>query len=304
MARVAFFGAGLIGEPMAARLLGAGHRLSVVVHRNRAPVERLVAAGAVEASSGAAAVRATDAAILVLPTVRQVEDILFGPSGCADGMAPGYLVIDMGTGFPPDTIRIAQRLEEKGARFVDAPVTGGRGGARNGTLTIMVGGAPDAVAAAQPFFEAMGTHVYHFGPAGAGHTAKLIKSLITIACHGALAEAFTLAAAAHLDVSMVFAMLSTVGSLRPLLDSVLPKVLAGEFERVDSRLETVFKDIKQAAALGRELGVPLLVANGAAELVQLTRALGFGHLDSTALIRGLETIVGVEVRTVGRGADA
>jgi 2-hydroxy-3-oxopropionate reductase len=297
MARVAFFGAGLIGEPMAARLLAAGHAVTVVAHRNRAPIERLVAAGAVESSSPTAAVRESDMVILVLPTAREIEEVVFGPSGFADHLPPGCLVIDMGTGFPPDTTRMAARLKEKGGRFLDAPVTGGREGARRGTLTIMVGGERDALDRARPVFEAMGTHVYHFGPAGAGHTAKLIKSMITIGCYGTVVEAFVLAGAARLDVSMLFDMLSTVGSLNPLLKSIIPKILAGDFDRVDSRVDTVFKDIKQATALGRELAVPLPVANSVAELVQLVRALGFGHLDSAALIRGLETVTGVEIRS-------
>ncbi len=300
MARVAFFGVGLMGEPMAGHLLQAGHSVKVVGHRNREPVERLVAAGAAEAASPAEAARHTDVAIMMLPTAREVEAVLFGRQGLAgemaDGLPAGYTVIDMGTSFPPDTRRIAARVIHMGGRFLDAPVTGGPSGARNGTLTIMVGGEQETLEAVRPLFEAMGQHIYHFGDVGTGHTAKLIQNMIGIISSAAIAEGFVLATAAKLDVEKFFRMLSSSTSNSPALQYVVPKVFAREFDKVGFRLDMAHKDIRQATALAREMTVPLPVANGATELLQLARALGFGNQDSTAVIRGLETILGIEVR--------
>ena len=300
MARVAFFGVGLMGEPMAGHLLRAGHSVKVVGHRNREPVERLVAAGAAEAASPAEAARHTDVAIMMLPTAREVEAVLFGLQGLAgemtDGLPAGYTVIDMGTSFPPDTRRIAARVIAMGGRFLDAPVTGGPSGARNGTLTIMVGGEPDTLEAIRPLLQAMGQHIYHFGDVGAGHTAKLIQNMIGIISSAAIAEGFVLATAAKLDVEKFFRMLLSSTSNSPALQYVVPKVFARDFDKVGFRLDMAHKDIRQATALAREMTVPLPVANGATELLQLARALGFGHQDSTAVIRGLETILGIEVR--------
>ena len=150
MTRVAFFGVGLMGEPMAAHLLDAGHGVAVVAHRSRAGVERLVGKGAVEGSTALEAVERTEIAIMMLPTADEVEEVLFGAGGAARAMAPGYTVIDMGTSFPPQTRRLAARVAERGGRFLDAPVTGGTKGARDGTLTIMVGGDAETFERVKP----------------------------------------------------------------------------------------------------------------------------------------------------------
>jgi len=296
MARIAFFGAGLIGEPMAHRLIGAGHHVVVVAHRNRGPIERLVRAGAVEARTPAAAAKATDVAILMLPTARDVDAVLFDPEGVGEGMDRGYAVVDMGTSFPPDTRRIAARVADRGGRFLDAPVTGGPGGARAGTLTLMVGGDVATLDDVRPVFAAMASHVYHFGDVGTGHTAKLVQNMISIVSAAAIAEGFALAAAAHLDVGKLYEMLSSLPAASPALQSIVPRVFAREFAPVNVRLNIIYKDIRQATALAREMTVPLPTANGATELLQLARAFGFGDLDATAVVRGLETLVGVEVR--------
>jgi 3-hydroxyisobutyrate dehydrogenase-like beta-hydroxyacid dehydrogenase len=296
MAKVAFFGAGLMGEHMAGHLLDAGHGVVVVAHRNREPIERLVAHGATEAASPAEAARRTDVAITVLPTSRDVEEILFGRSGLAGATTPEYAVIDMGTGYPPDTRRIAAQFIGKGGRFIDAPVTGGPSGAKAGTLTIMVGGNQETLDAVRPLLEAMGRHVHHFGEVGAGHTAKLVQNMIAIIASAGIAEGLALAAAARLDVGKFFTMLSSSTANSPALQHVVPKVFKRAFDDVGFRLDMAHKDIKLATALAREMTVPLPVANGATELLQLARALGFGHLDSSAVIRGLETILGIEVR--------
>ena len=243
----------------------------------------------------------TEAAIMMLPTANEVEAVIFGPHGLAERMSPGYTVVDMSTSYPPDTRRIAARFIEMGGRFLDAPVTGGPSGAKNKTLTIMVGGDPTTLASARPLLEAMGQHLHHFGPVGAGHTAKLIQNMIGIIASAGIAEGFVLAAAAGLDVQQFFQMLTTSTANSPALQHVVPKVFAREFDKIGFRLDMAYKDIKQATALAREMTVPLPVANGATELMQLARAQGFGHLDSTAVIRGLEAILGIEVRPRSAG---
>ncbi|MGH2404925.1 MAG: NAD(P)-dependent oxidoreductase [bacterium] len=296
MAKIAFFGTGLMGEHMAGHLLGAGHSVVLVAHRNREPIERLLGRGATEAATPADAARQTDIAITMLPTAREVEDVLFGRRGLAGEMAPGYTVLDMGTSYPPDTRRIAANFIGMGGRFLDAPVTGGPSGAKAATLTIMVGGEEETLEAVRPVFEAMGRHIYHFGDVGTGHTAKLIQNMIAIIASAGIAEGLALATAAGLDVEKFFTMLSSSTANSPALQYVAAKVFKRAFDEVGFRLDMAYKDIKQATALAREMTVPLPVANGATELMQLARALGFGHQDSSALIRGLETILGIEVR--------
>jgi 2-hydroxy-3-oxopropionate reductase len=301
MAKVAFFGLGLMGEPMAGHLLAGGHEVVVVPHRRRDPIDRLVARGAREAATPQAAAAQTEVAITVLPTAAEVEETIFGPSGLAAAMRPGYTVVDMGTSYPPDTRRIGARVEAAGGRMVDAPITGGPSGARAATLTIMVGGELAAVEAVRPLLALMGKTIVYFGGLGAGHTAKLVQNLIGIVTSAAICEGFALAARAGLDLSALFQMLSASTSNSPQLQHVVSKVFARDFDQVGFRLDLSFKDIKQATALGRELGVPLLASNGAVEMMQLARAAGYGHQDTTAMVRGLERVLGLEIRGSAAG---
>jgi len=296
MARVAFFGVGLMGEPMAEHLLAAGHGVVAVAHRSRAGVDRLVRKGAAEGSTASDAVERTEIAIMMLPTADDVEEVLFGAGGAARAMAPGYTVIDMGTSFPPRTRQVAARVAERGGRFLDAPVTGGTKGARDGTLTIMVGGDPATLESVRPLLAAMGSQIYHFGDVGAGHTAKLVQNMIGIVSAAAIAEGFALAAAAGLECDRLFQMLSASTSASPLLRGMVPKIFARAFDQVNFRLDMAYKDLRQATQLGREMTVPLPAANGAAELMQIARALGFGAQDSAAVVRGLETLLRIEIR--------
>ncbi|HLY24596.1 MAG TPA: NAD(P)-dependent oxidoreductase [bacterium] len=295
MAKIAFFGVGLMGEPMVNHLLGAGHQVVVVPHRSRASIERVIARGATEAKSAAEAIRGAQITITVLPTADDVEATVFAGPGTSL-IGAGQTLIDMGTSFPPQTRRLAARVTAAGGRFLDAPVTGGPKGAQDGTLTIMVGGEASTLADVRPVLEAMSAHIYHFGPVGAGHTAKLIQNMIGIITSAGIAEGFAFASAAGLDVEQFFQMLASSTSNSPALQGMVPKVFAGEFERVNFRLDLAYKDIRQATALAREMTVPLPVANGAVELMQLARAFGYGSQDSTAMIRGLESILRVEVR--------
>jgi 2-hydroxy-3-oxopropionate reductase len=299
MARVAFFGVGLMGEPMAGHLLAAGHSVVVVAHRTRAGVERLVAKGAAEATSAEEAITRTDVAIMVLPTADEVEAVLFGSGRTEPAIGRGYTVIDMGTSFPAQTRRLAARVIERGGRYLDAPVTGGPKGAQDGTLTIMVGGDPSTLESVRPLLAAMGSSIYHFGDIGAGHTAKLVQNMIGIVSAAAIAEGFALAGAAGLDHEKLFQMLSSSTSASPALKAMVPKVFARAFDQVGFRLDLAYKDLRQATQLAREMTVPLPTANGAAELLQLARALGFGSQDSTAVVRGLETLLKIEI-TGGR----
>lgn len=295
MAEIAFFGVGIMGEPMVNRLLAAGHEVAVVAHRARAPIDRVVAKGAVEAANAAEAIRRSKIVITMLPVADDVEATIFG-KGSAPAIGAGQTVIDMGTSFPPQTRRLAARVIEAGGRFLDAPVTGGPKGAQDGTLTILVGGEAATLVDVRPVLEAMGSRIYHFGAVGAGHTAKLIQNMIGIITSAGIAEGFAFAAAAGLDVEQFFQMLASSTSNSPALQGMVPKVFAGEFERVNFRLDLAYKDIRQATALAREMTVPLPVANGATELMQLARAFGYGSQDSTAMIRGLEAVLRVQVR--------
>lgn len=290
--KVAMLGLGLMGEPMAAHLLAAGHDVVVVAHRSRAAIDRLLAKGAREAANAGEAAATTELALMLLPTSNEVEAVLFGKAGIASGMAPGYLAVDMGTCYPLDTQRLAQRFEEARGRFIDAPVTGGVEGARAGTLSVMGGGDPAILDGIRPLLAAFSSHVYHFGEIGKGHAAKLIQNMIGWIEVAGVAEGVAFAKASGLDLETFFKMLSNSHSNSPIVQWMVPKIFAGAFDDVEFRLDLAHKDIRQAATLAREttrLAMP--VANAATELFQLARALGFGDQDSTAVVRGLEAML-------------
>lgn len=297
MKDVAFFGAGLMGEPIAEHLLDAGYGVTVVCHRNREPIERLLARGAVEAESAGMAASRTDLALLVLPTSGDVETLVFREDGIATGMPANYLIVDMGTCYPADTRRLAARIDAAGGRFIDAPVTGGIEGARAGSLTLMAGGDPDILDSIRPVLETFCNEIYHFGGLGAGHAAKLIQNMIGWIEVAGIAEGMALAKSMNFDMDMFFRMLSSSHSNSPIIQWMVPKILSGAFHDVEFRLDLAFKDIRQAANLGREeTSLPLPVVNAATELFQLARAAGFGSQDSTAVVRGLEAVLGQEIR--------
>ena len=295
--RVACFGLGLMGEPIAEHLIRCGHEVVLVAHRSRGAIDRLVAKGASEAADGAAAVAATEVALLLLPSSKEVEAVLFGARGAGAAMPAGYVVVDMGTCYPLDTRRLAARVENIGGRFLDAPVTNGVEGARSATLTVMVGGDREVLSFVRPLLEAFSREIHHFGAVGAGHTAKLVQNMIGWIEVAGIAEGLALARATDLDLKTFFKMLSASHSNSPIVQWMIPKVFAGAFDDVEFRLDLAHKDIRQAAAMGREMtSLPLPVANAAVESFQLARSLGFGAQDSTAVIRALETLLGETVR--------
>ncbi|MBL0374339.1 NAD(P)-dependent oxidoreductase [Rhizobium sp. KVB221] len=294
--KVAFLGAGLMGEPMAGHLLRAGFEVFVTANRNRQPIDRLVAAGATEVASPAAAAAATDVALMILPTSREVEAVLFGDNGLASGMRPNYLAVDMGTCYPADTKRLGKLFADVGGRFIDAPVTGGTEGARNGTLATMGGGDERAFEEVRPLLSAFSAHLYHFGALGSGHAAKLAQNMIGFVEVAAVAEGLALSKALGLDSRTFFEMLTNSHSNSPIIQWMVPKVFSGAFE-AEARLDIAYKDMTQAVKMAREMtNLPLGIANAATEVFQMARALGFGDQDSVAVVRGFETILGEEIR--------
>lgn len=301
--KVVFLGAGLMGEPMAEHLLRAGHEVFVVAHRNREPIERLKAQGAIEVESAAVAAAASDITLMILPTSREVEKVLFGEAGVAAGMRQNHLAVDMGTCYPADTKRLAERFAQMGGRLIDAPVTGGVDGARAATLSIMGGGDVDDFDEARPLLSAFSSNLYHFGEIGAGHAAKLVQNMIGFVEVAAVAEGLALAQALKLDPQTFFHMLTNSHSNSPIIQWMVPKVFAGQFE-AEARLDIAYKDMSQAVKMAREMtSLPLNIANAATEVFQLSRSFGFGDQDSTAVVRGLEKLLGEEIRVTPRASQ-
>src|SRR3972149_7046833 len=196
--KVGFIGVGSMGNPMAQNLLKAGHALTVHDLRCEA-AQNLEAMGAAWAQSAREAAAWAEVVITSLPMPKDVEDTVLGSSGVLAGMRPGGAVIDMSTNAPAVVQRLAQVAKGRGIDFLDAPVSGGVRGARNATLAIMVGGDKDVYERVAPLLRALGSNVFHVGPAGTGNVAKLINNMMAFVNMVAAIEGLVLGAKAGID---------------------------------------------------------------------------------------------------------
>jgi 2-hydroxy-3-oxopropionate reductase len=282
METIAFIGLGIMGKPMAANLLEAGH--TVVVHnRSREAVDELAAAGADTASSPRDAAERGEVVITMLPDSPDVEAVVLGDDGVAAGVSEGMLYVDMSTIAPTTSREIHQALEEKGVEAVDAPVSGGQPAAESGDLSIMAGGSAEAVERARPMLEVLGKSVTHIGPPGAGQVAKAANQVVVALTIQAVAEALTLARHAGVDAGKVREALLGGLAQSKILEMHGERMLSGEFEP-GFRLSLHRKDLAIALDTAREEGVPLLATAQAAEVMNSLLARRDGDKDHAAMI--------------------
>jgi 3-hydroxyisobutyrate dehydrogenase-like beta-hydroxyacid dehydrogenase len=272
--RVAFCGLGIMGGPMAACLARAGFELSVWTRTAEKGRRFAAEHGARAAETPAEAADGAEGLITMVPDSPEVESTLFGDDGAAAALGDGALTIDMSTIAPTAAKAIGERLAERGIDFVEAPVSGSRPKAEDGTLTIMAGGEDAAFERALPLFEAMGERIVHVGPPGHGQLAKLLTNTMGAVNAAALAEAVVTVKRAGVDpeafleVAAGSAGASTVLTLkgRPMFDE--------NFEPL-FKLEHMLKDVRHCLAEARALGVELRM--GALAETLYARAAGEGH---------------------------
>jgi 2-hydroxy-3-oxopropionate reductase len=287
---IAFIGLGIMGAPMAGHLIDAGHDV-VGYNRSRPAVDRLVERGGRAASSVADAVRDAEIVITMVPDSPDVEQVALGDEGVYAAAKPGTLHIDCST-IRPDVARaLATAGHERGIRVVDAPVSGGEAGAKEGTLSIMVGGAAEDVEAARPYLDVVGGTVVHVGPAGAGQTVKAANQLIVAGNIELLAEALVFLEAHGVDTEAATEVLG--GGLAG--STVLQRKAAGMRAREFApgfRIDLHHKDMGIVTAAAREAGVTIPLGAHVAQLVGALRAMGHGDLDHSALLLLVEKLSG------------
>jgi 2-hydroxy-3-oxopropionate reductase len=299
MARIGYIGLGLMGSGIARNLLRHGHEL-VVHNRSRAIVGELVAQGAREAQSPAEVARQVAYVFTNLPDTPDVEEVVLGANGILEGGRSGLVFIDNSTILPESARMLAQRLEEKGILALDAPVSGGDIGARDGTLSIMVGGRRDAFDQALPILQAMGRTITYVGESGAGQIAKAANQIIVAGTMVAMAEALLLAQKAGVDVASVVQAIRQGAAQCWALDHkpqrLLERELAPGFK---SHMQA--KDLKIVLDTGRTYEMPLPQTSVSFQLYEAMVAMGNGDLDNSAIITVLEALAGVQL---GRGTVA
>jgi 3-hydroxyisobutyrate dehydrogenase len=281
--RVAFLGLGIMGRPMAANLVRAGLEVTVW-NRTRERAEEFASEhGAEVADSPAEAGARARTAITMVPDTPEVEGVLLGEDGVAEGMAEGGLCIDMSTIAPTASRAIAQRVTERGLGFLDAPVTGSRPKAEDGTLTIMVGGPEQDLERAGPVFEAMGERIVHVGPHGHGEMAKVINNTVGAINAAALGEALTMARAAELDLDALTDVIGSGSGSSAMLDLKAGPMIDHDFEPL-FKLEHMLKDIRHCLNEAKALGIDLRLAEVAERLYAEAADEGLGQQDFAAVV--------------------
>jgi 2-hydroxy-3-oxopropionate reductase len=300
METIGFIGLGLMGRPMAKNLLKAGYPL-VVHSRSQGPVDDLVAAGALRASSPADIARRATRIITMVPDSPDVEQVLEGPDGVFGALQPGTIIIDMSSIAPGAARRLAARAETLGATMLDAPVSGGDIGAINGTLSIMVGGAAGAFAAVRPILDVLGNpdRVVHIGAAGAGQLCKLCNQMVIGGTLGVVAEAFALARKAGVDAARVREALLGGFAQSRVLDVHGERVLKGNYTP-GFRTELYAKDMRNVVATLAEFDTPAPISAIVQQLVHAAMAAGRGDQDNSVMARSVLEFAGLErAETVG-----
>ncbi len=288
--RVGVVGLGIMGSGMAHNLVAAGFPVTVF-NRTPARTEPLAAVGAAVADTAAGLAAASDVVLVCVSDTPDVEAVLFGPGGVAEGAAAGTLVIDASTIAPAATRALAERLAGQGVALVDAPVSGGSEGAKNGTLSIMVGGAEPDVDRARPVLEAIGRTITHVGPVGAGQTCKLVNQVLVVVNMLAVSEALLLAEAGGLDLGTTIAAVQGGAGGSWMLTNRGPQVVAGDW-RPGFTIDLQQKDLRLVLEAADELGVPLVGTAAVFQLYRTLQARGLGSEGNHALAKALEALSG------------
>ncbi len=289
---IAFIGTGNMGLPMLANLLKKGFS-AVAYDIVPAALDRAVAQGATRATSPAEAAAAGEMVITILPSSGNVDAAYLGAGGIIEGVAPGRLCIDMSTIDPGTSIRVAARLAERGIRYIDAPVSGGVGGATAGTLAIMVGGAAGDFAEAKPALDAMGTNIIHVGAVGAGEVAKLCNNLIAGVAFVAVSEAFRIGAAFGVDPQILTAVIAKSSGATWVMEKnhpvpgIDPNSAANRDYAPGFMTDLMAKDLGLAVNAAREKRVPVAVAAAAQQIYRMASAHGLGRKDCAAVYQFL-----------------
>ena len=292
--KAGFIGLGEMGKWMAVNLVKAGYRLTVYDIRSD-PVKDLVLSGASSARNPAEVARNAECVLLSLPDEHVVEDVTFGQDGLIQGLSPGSIVVDLSTIDYLTTLRIEETLRGRSIPFIDAPVTGMEARAKEGTLTIMVGGDPEAADKIRTILSVLGNTIVYMGKAGNGQLTKLVNQLLFNISAAALAEILPMAVKLGLDPEAVCRVITTGTGRTFALEFFAPHILQDNF-KPGYPLIKAYKDMISAAEISSKEKIPLPVLSAAMQTYQLALAQGLGDENKGAMIKVWERVLGVEVR--------
>lgn len=285
--RIAFLGLGIMGRPMAANLVKAGHQVTVW---NRTPKD---VPGARTASSPADAAKGAEVVWLCVSDTAAVEQVLFGPNGAASALSSGAIVVDSSTISPTASKDFAARLKKQGVSFVDAPVTGSKIGAEAGTLIFIAGGEDAVINRLQPLFSVMGKQVVHVGPHGHGLGAKLGMNLMIALIYEGFAEALVLVRKLGVDQEKLFSLINASMVKSGVVEYKMPFVEKRDFAP-NFPMRLMYKDIRLMLDAAKETAVELPGLESVRAIYEESRADGEFEMDYAATLKVLEKKAGIK----------
>ncbi len=284
--KVGFIGLGIMGGPMAQNLMEDGYEL-VLYNRTPEKAEEIAGDGATVVESPREVAESCDVVVLMLPDSPQVEEIVEGEDGVLEGLKEGALIVDMSTISPVVTRELAEKIEERGASMLDAPVSGGEPGAQQGTLAIMAGGSEEDFERARPLLEVMGDAITHVGPTGAGQTAKAANQIVVAVTLEGISEALVLASKAGVAPEKILEAISGGLAGSNVMEAKKENFLEHDFEP-GFRVDLHHKDLGIALAAGREYGVSLPVTAIVDQMLESLKTKGRGDRDHSAILTLIE----------------
>ena len=293
--KIGFIGLGVMGKPMAKNLLKAGYSLCVydIVQE---PVKELVGAGAKAARSAREVGEKSDIVITIVPSSKEVKEVYLNEDGVLAGIKAGRIMIDMSTIDPIVSQEVAAAAKKKNVEMLDGPVSGGQGGAIEGTLTIMVGGKEEIFEQCKDILAAMGKNIYYCGPVGSGEISKIVNNMVLAICMQATCEGMILGTKAGVQPKTLFEIISKSSGQNWALNTYMPKkAFKGDFEP-GFMADLMYKDLDLAQDLASAYKVPILFGAEVRQIFEMARVAGKGREDFSAILTTLEEIVGVKVR--------
>ncbi|WP_437716843.1 NAD(P)-dependent oxidoreductase [Sorangium sp. So ce327] len=276
--KIGFIGVGLMGHGMAKNLLAKGFPVTVMAHRNRKPIEDLLAQGASEAKTPRAIAEASDVVILCVTGAPQIEQVVYGDNGILGAVKKGMILLDCSTGEPAMSERVAKDLAALGASYADAPLARSPKDAEAGRLNTMVGADEQTFGEVRPVLEAFCENVFYMGGVGAGARTKLIYNLITMGHAALIAEALCACAATGVDLGKFAKVVGGGGANSGIFQLIVPKILeSGDFSGLNFTLANAAKDLRYYNRMVAD--VPLTAPMGPAVLNSLVSALNSGFSD-------------------------
>jgi len=294
--KIGFIGLGAMGNHMAKNLIKAGYDLTVY-DINPRPVEELVSLGAKKAKSCSETAKVGEVVITMLPADDEVKAAVLGPEGVLEGAKAGTVLIDMSSIAPHTSKQVAAEVQKKGVKFLDAPVSGGTGGAEKATLTIMVGGDKTLLDEHMEILQTLGKTIYHVGDVGMGETVKMVNQMLVGINLTGIVEALVMGTKLGVKPEVLYKVIRASSGNSFMLDSRVPNyIFSGNFTQPGFAVDLLRKDLGLALESGKVNKIPLFMTGQAYQYFTRATAEGLGKKDMSAVVELLEKTAGIQVR--------